>query len=314
MKFEQYGLVNTNQMLITALKNKYAVPAFNFYNMETLQSVISAAREMHSPVIMAVSTSALKYMTPDILMGMIKGANLDGKNFALHLDHGGNFEDCKTAIDIGFSSVMIDASDKPLLENIEITKRVVEYAKKFNVSVESELGTLAGVEDENTQSETSIYTDPKTVLEFYNQTNVDSLAVAIGTSHGGYKRKSNNEELRFDILDEISKLVPNLPLVLHGASSIPVDLVNTINQYGGQLKNAAGIPTDQIIKTTEHNVCKINVDSDSRLAFTAAIREHMAKHPDDFNPRSFLMAGIKKSVDVYKYEIENIMKSKNQAI
>ncbi len=314
MLFEKYGLVNTNEMFKRAIVGGYAVPAFNFYNMETLLSVLRAAHHTKSPVILAVSTSALKYMGGDLLMGMISGAKLDGKNFALHLDHGHSFEDCKTAIDLGFSSVMIDASDKPLDENIEITKRVIEYARPRGVSVESELGTLAGIEDETTRSDIGNYTDPNTVLEFYNKTNVDSLAVAIGTSHGGYKRKSDTDELRFDILREISSVTPNLPLVLHGASNIPEHLVKTINEYGGKLKGAAGIPADQLVKTLPHHICKINVDSDSRLAFTAGAREYLAKNPTDFNPRNFLQLGTVKSTDTYIFEIENIMRSNNKMI
>ncbi len=314
MKYEKFGLINTKQMLINAMNGGYAVPAFNFFNLETLRAIIDAANKTKSAVILSVSTSALKYVGGDVLMGMIGGLKLDGKNFALHLDHGDSFEACKAAIDMGFSSVMIDASDKPLGENIEITRRVVEYAKKHNVSVEAELGTLSGVEDENTRSDISIYTDPDTVKKFHDATDIDSLAVAIGTSHGGYKRKSDGEELRYDILQKIVDIVPTLPLVLHGASSIPTHLVSIINKNGGDLKSASGIPTAQILKTLPHHIAKINVDSDSRLAMTAAIREYLNANPDDFNPRSYLTAAINKMTDTYIFEIENIMKSNNKMV
>ena len=313
-KYSDFGLVNTKQMFANAQKNGFAVQAFNFYNMDTLQAILTAVKQTASPVILAVSESAIKYMGPDMLMGMIRGANLDGKNFALHLDHGHSFENCKMAIDMGFSSVMIDGSDLQLSENIELTKQVVEYAKQFDVSVEAELGTLAGIEDEDTQSETHSYTDPADVVKFVSETNCDSLAIAIGTSHGAYKRKTDGEELRFDILEQVAEKLPEFPLVLHGASSIPQHLVKIINEYGGDLGDARGIASDQIRRANEMNVCKINVDSDARLALTAALREFLAKNPAGFDPRKYLTAAKDKIVETYVYEIENIMKSNNQAV
>lgn len=314
MKYSDFGLSNTRKMFENAIKNGFAVPAFNFYNMETLQAILTAVKKTNSPVILAVSESALKYMGDGILMGMIRGAGLDGKNFALHLDHGHNFESCKMAIDLGFSSVMIDGSELSMAENIKLTQQVVEYAHSFNVSVEAELGTLAGIEDEDTQSEFGSYTNPADVIEFVKQTNCDSLAIGIGTSHGAYKRKSDAEELRFDILEQIAKLLPNFPLVLHGASSIPQHLVKIINENGGNMGDARGIDENQIRRANEMNVCKINVDSDARLAFTGALREFFAHNPNGFDPRKYLTAAKDKMVETYIYEIENIMNSKNQAI
>jgi len=243
MNYKDFGLVNTRAMFADCLRRGYAVPAFNFYNMETLQAVLGAVRETRSPVILSVSESALKYMGPDLLMGMIRGAQKHGA--ALHLDHGASFESCKSAIESGFSSVMFDGSHLPFAQNAAITARVAEYAHKFDVSVEAELGILAGIEDD-VSSENNIYTNPADAVRFVRDTGIDSLAVAIGTSHGAYKRKSAREKLRFDILDEIARLLPGFPLVLHGASRIPLGLVRTINKYGGQIKDARGIPDAQL--------------------------------------------------------------------
>jgi len=314
MKYSEIGLSNTQNMFISALKNSYAIPAFNFYNMETLTAILSAAKKTHSPVILAVSESAIEYMDCDILMGMITGAKLDGKNFALHLDHGHSFESCKHAIDLGFSSVMIDGSGLPFDKNIALTQQVIEYAKKFNVSTEAELGTLSGIEDEYTGSDAHSYTNPDDVVKFVNATNCDSLAIAIGTSHGAYKRKSQNEELRFDILSEIAKLLPELPLVLHGASNIPQNLVKIINENGGDMGDALGIPVDQVRRCVQMNICKVNVDSDARLGFTAGIREYLNENPTVFDPRKYLTAARNKIIETYVFEIENIMNSANKAI
>ena len=300
-------------MFKNAVRGHYAVPAFNFYNMETLTAILAATRETKSPVILAASESAIKYMGRDMLMGMIRGANIQPhEQMALHLDHGKSIDACINAIDMGFSSVMIDASKLPFDKNIELTKSVVEYAHARNVSVEAELGTLAGIEDENTHSMTSSYTNPDDVIKFVHATGIDSLAIAIGTSHGAYKRKSDDEELRFDILSEIAKQLPDFPLVLHGASQIPETLVHTINEYGGNMPNARGIAPEQLRRATKINICKINVDSDLRLAMTAAIRETLATNPNNFNPREYLGAGIKSMTDICIDEIKNIMGSDNK--
>ncbi len=313
MKYTEFGLVNTHAMFRNAIKKHYAVPAFNFYNMETLKAILTAARTTHSPIILAVSESAMKYMGDEMLMGLIRGANIQPhEQIALHLDHGATLDACKHAIDIGFSSVMIDASKLPFEENIKLTKQIVEYAHKHNVSVEAELGTLSGIEDENTHSTISSYTNPNDVIKFKNATNIDSLAIAIGTSHGAYKRKSDDEELRFDILQEIIKRLPDFPLVLHGASQVPSTLVEKINQFGGNMPNARGIAPEQIRHATKLNICKVNVDSDLRLAMTAAIRESLSTNPSNFNPREYLGAGIKSMTEVCIDEIKNIMGSDNK--
>lgn len=313
MKYTDLGLVNTREMFADAISRKYAVPAFNFYNMETMQAILNAARTARSPVILAVSESALKYMGDDMLIGMIRGANISPANrIALHLDHGGSFDACAHAIEIGFSSVMIDASKLSFDENAELSRRVAEYAHKFNVSVEAELGTLSGIEDENTHSNVSSYTNPDDVVNFVNATSIDSLAIAIGTSHGAYKRKSDDEELRFDILADVAKKLPEFPLVLHGASSIPQKFVNEINKFGGNISGARGIAPDQLRRATEMNICKINVDSDSRLAFTAGVRKSLFEKPNGFNPRDYLGLGRESIYENCLDEIKNIMGSNNK--
>ena len=313
MKYSEYGLVTTKDMFSDAIARGYAVPAFNFYNMETLNAIMAAVRETKSPVILAVSESALKYMGADMLMGMIGGLHLSpDMQVALHLDHGGSFEACARAIDLGFSSVMIDASKLPFAENIALSKRVAEYAHARHVVVEAELGTLAGIEDENTFGEHSSYTNPDDVVEFVNATGVDSLAVAIGTSHGAYKRKSDDEELRFDILAAVAETLPSFPLVLHGASNIPQHFVKTIDEFGGKLSGARGIAPDQLRRATEMNVCKINVDSDNRLAFTAGVRESLGTDPALFDPRKYLGAAVKNITANCISEIRDIMGSDNK--
>lgn len=313
MDYKDFGLVNTKQMFDDAITNHYAVPAFNFYNMETLDAIISAARDTHSPVILAVSESALKYMGDNLLMGMIWGLNLRPENgVALHLDHGTSYESCVHAIKLGFSSVMIDGSKLPFDANTELTRTVIDFAHQYDVSVESELGTLAGFEDETTHGDASNYTNPDDVVNFVNATNTDSLAIAIGTSHGAYKRKSDNEELRFDILEKIATQLPDFPLVLHGASTVPQSYVNTINTSGGKISGARGIPPEQIRHAVQMNICKVNIDSDLRMGFTAGVRETLAKNPEIFNPRDYLGAGQKNIYDTCVDEITNIMKSNNQ--
>ena len=293
MKYSEFGLCNTHEMFRNAINKRFAVPAFNAYNMETISAIISAARLTKSPVIIAISESALKYMGDDMLMGMIAGAKIKPtEQIALHLDHGASVESCMHAINIGFSSVMLDFSKHDLSENINATANIVRYAHARDVSVESELGILSGIEDENTQSTESIYTDPDIAQKFVSDTKTDSLAIAIGTSHGAYKRKSANEKLRFDILEQIQTKIPNTPLVLHGASSVPAEYIDTINKFGGDIQNAMGIDTEQLeFAATKTNICKINIDSDLRLAFTAAVRKSLFNAPQNFNPREYIGAG-----------------------
>lgn len=313
MDYKDFGLANTKKIFADALARHYAVPAFNFYNMETLSAIINAAHDTKSPVILAVSESALKYMGEDLLRGMIWGLNLkDSDKVALHLDHGSSFESCVNAIKLGFSSVMIDGSKLPFDANVALAKQVADYAHQYDVSVEAELGVLSGIEDEDTKSETSSYTNPDDVVSFVNSTNIDSLAIAIGTSHGAYKRKSDDEELRFDILDAVAKQLPDFPLVLHGASSIPQHFVKTINEFGGKMSNARGIAVDQLKHAVEKNICKINVDSDSRLAFTAGVREFLTTKPENFNPRDYLSLGKQNIYNNCVEEIKNIMNSENK--
>ena len=309
MKYSDFGFVNTHEMFADAIARKYAVPAFNFYNMETLQAILDAAEITQSPVILAVSEGALNYMGDDILMGMIRGAKYKRNQISLHLDHGHSFEICKRAIDLGFSSVMFDGSALPLSENIKISKRVCDYAHKFDVCVETELGILYGTEDKNTKSNKHIYTDPKIVKDFIEKTKTDSLAVAIGTSHGAFKRKSHKDSLRFDILQEIIKNIPTTPIVLHGASIIPQRYIKTINKFGGDIQNAFGISESQIRHAISLHVAKVNIDSDSRLAFTATFREFLSKNKSDFNPRDYLSQSRDEITKNCICEIQNIMGS-----
>jgi fructose-bisphosphate aldolase class II len=313
MKYEQFGLVNTKEMFLDANRNRYAIGAFNFYNMESLTAILAAARTTSSPIILAVSESALNYMGDEMLMAMIAGARIaTNEQIALHLDHGHSYDACVHAIDIGFSSVMIDASNMSFDDNIKISARVAEYAHKHNASIEAELGALRGFEDENTNSDSEFFTDPHQAVEFVSRTNIDSLAVAIGTSHGAYKRKNDSETLRFDILEQIEKFMPQLPIVLHGASCIPDVLLDTINNNGGKIENASGISIAQLRRAAQMNVCKINVDSDNRLAFTAAIRETLNQDKKIFNPREYLDAAKSAVYENTVGEIINIMNSANR--
>ena len=310
MKYSELGLVNTDKMFADAVARKYAVPAFNFYNMESLNAILNAARMERSPVILAVSESALKYMGPDMMAGMIMGANISQyENIALHLDHGTSVESCVRAVEAGFSSVMIDASKLSFDENVKKTKQVVEFAHKHNVSIEAELGILGGIEDEKTFSDESKYTNPTDVEKFVNATGIDSLAIAIGTSHGAYKHSREDAELRFDILADIATRLPNFPLVLHGASNIPQKLVTIINEFGGKISGARGIDVLQLRRATKMNVCKINVDSDLRLGFVAAMRRALTEHPGNFNPREFLAAALTTMTQICTNEIRDIMGS-----
>ena len=309
MHYSCFGLATTKSLLTRALNGGYAVPGFNFYNMETLQAILRAGEITQSPIILQVSEEALNYMTDDILMGMIAGAKYKKNQIALHLDHGHSFESCRRAIDIGFSSVMFDGSALPLQDNIKISRRVADYAHKFDVSVETELGVLAGIEDETTKSDSHNYTDPSIVRDFVKQTNTDSLAVAIGTSHGAYKTKNTNQKLRFDILQQIAMNIPKTPLVLHGASSIPQKFVNTINKFGCDITGARGIPSVQLRHAIALHITKINVDSASRLAFTAAVRETLSREANVFNPRKYLTNAMDAITKNCINEIQNIMGS-----
>lgn len=309
MHYSDFLLTNTKTLLMRAMRDGYAVPAFNFYNMETLTAILTAAKITQSPVILAVSESALEYMGEDILMGMIRGAEYKKGQIALHLDHGHSFESCKRAIDIGFSSVMFDGSTLSLEQNIKISRRVSNYAHKFDVSVETELGILSGTEDKNTKSIKHDYTNPEIVKDFVKQTKTDSLAIAIGTSHGAYKRKTPNETLRFDILKQIANNIPDTPLVLHGSSTIPQKYVKTINKFGGDIKNAYGIAPAQIRRAISLHVAKVNIDSDLRLAFTSTIREFLFNKKSDFNPRDYLSDAMNEMTKNCIDEIQNIMGS-----
>ncbi len=312
MKYTDLGLVNTNDMFMRALRGGYAVPAFNFYNMESLKAVVNAARIAHSPVILAVSESALKYMGADMVMAMVRAMDIKPQEqIALHLDHGRSVEVCARAIECGFSSVMIDASDKSFDENLKMSKQVVEIARAHNVSVEAELGTLGGVEDENTFGNVG-YTNPADATRFVMETGINSLAVAIGSSHGAFKRGREDEDLRFDILADIATRLPNFPLVLHGASNVPQKLVTIINEYGGKISGALGISVAQLRRATKMNVCKINVDSDLRLAFCAAVRKGLAEKPQSFNPRDVLNLAMTAMGQVCLDEIRDIMGSNDK--
>lgn len=306
-------LVTTTEMFKKAYDGGYAIGAFNVNNMEIVQGITEAAKEEKAPLILQVSKGARAYANHTYLVKLVEAAVIECPEIpiALHLDHGPDFETCKSCIDGGFTSVMIDASSKPFAENIEITKKVVEYAHDHGVVVEAELGTLAGVEDEvNVKAEDSSYTRPEEVEEFVTKTGCDSLAIAIGTSHGAYKftpaQCTRNEQgilvpppLRFDVLEEVSKRLPGFPIVLHGSSSVPQNFVKMINENGGKMPDAIGIPEDELRHAAELSVCKINIDSDLRLAMTATIREHFVQHPGDFDPRQYLKparAAIKELV------------------
>ncbi len=318
VSYKELGFVNTKEMFAKAMKEGYAVPAYNFNNMEQLQAIITACTESRSPVILQVSKGARKYADATLLRYMGRGAIEMMKTLgnpvpvALHLDHGDSFELCKDCIDSGFSSVMIDGSALPYEENVALTKKVVDYAHQFDVTVEGELGVLAGIEDE-VAAEKHTYTDPAMVEDFVKRTGVDSLAISIGTSHGAYKFKVKPGEsvppLRFDILAEVEKRLPGFPIVLHGASSVDQAAVATINKYGGKLENAVGVPEDQLRKAAKSAVCKINVDSDGRLVMTAAIRKVFAEHPAEFDPRKYLGPARTDLIAMYKAKNENVLGS-----
>ncbi|HOV68742.1 MAG TPA: class II fructose-1,6-bisphosphate aldolase [Clostridia bacterium] len=308
------ALVNTKEMFEKAYKGGYAIGAFNVNNMESLQGIVDAGKELNAPLILQVSSGARKYAKPIYLKKMVEAAVEDsGLPIALHLDHGDSFELCKSCINNGFTSVMIDASHHPFEENIAIVKQVVDYAHERNVTVEAELGRLAGVEDDINVSETdSVYTNPAEVEEFVHRTGVDSLAIAIGTSHGAYKFKGE-PKLRFDILERVSELLPSFPIVLHGASSVVPGYVDIINQYGGKMEGAKGVPEEMLRKAASMAVCKINIDSDLRLAVTAAIRKHLALYPDHFDPRQYMGDARAAVKEVVKHKIINVLGCDNKA-
>ena len=313
-------LVTSTEMFKKAYEGGYAIGAFNVNNMEIVQGITEAAKDLQAPLILQVSKGARAYANHTYLMKLVEAAVIEtGLPIVLHLDHGDSFETCKSCIDGGFTSVMIDASSKPFAENIEITKKVVEYAHDHGVVVEAELGTLAGVEDEvKVSAEDSSYTQPDEVEEFVSKTGCDSLAIAIGTSHGAYKFKPEqctlNEQgilvppaLRFDILEDVSRRLPGFPIVLHGSSSVPQGFVKMINENGGNMPGAIGVPEDQLRKAASMSVCKINIDSDLRLAMTGTIREYFNQHPDHFDPRQYLKPARTAIKEMVKHKLINVL-------
>lgn len=310
------GLVTTREMFKKAYDGGYAIGAFNVNNMEIVQGITEAANELRSPVILQVSAGARKYANHTYLMKLVEAA-VEETNIpiALHLDHGADFEICKACIDGGFTSVMIDGSSHTFEDNIELTKKVVEYAHENGVVVEGELGQLAGIEDDvNVNAEDATYTRPEQVEEFVGRTGVDSLAIAIGTSHGAFKFKPGQKpQLRFDILAEIEKRLPNYPIVLHGSSSVNQEYVELIRKYNGKLDDAIGIPEDMLRQAAKSAVCKINIDSDLRLAMTAGVRQDLAAHPEHFDPRQYLKIGRSNVKDLVKHKIEYVLGSAEKA-
>ncbi len=329
INYKDLGLVNTKELFNKAMAGKYAIPAYNFNNMEQMQAIIQACVETRSPVILQVSSGARKYANQTLLRYMAEGAVKFAEEsgykipIVLHLDHGDTFELCKSCIETGFSSVMIDGSHHPYDDNVALTKMVVELARKHDVTVEGELGVLAGIEDE-VKAEHHTYTQPEEVQDFVEKTGVDSLAISIGTSHGANKFKPEQctrdkdgilvpPPLRFDILEEIERKLPGFPIVLHGASSVPQDKVKIINSNGGALKDAIGIPEEQLRKAARSAVCKINIDSDGRLAMTAAIRQVFAEKPAEFDPRKYLGPARDSLKELYKHKNINVLGSAGKA-
>lgn len=318
--FSDLGLVNTREMFAGAVGGGYAIPAYNFNNLEQLQAIITACVESRSPVILQLSKGAREYANATMLRYMAMGAVGMAKEMGveipicLHLDHGDSFELCKACIYNGFSSVMIDGSHLSYDENVALTKKVVEYAHQFDVTVEGELGILAGIEDE-VVAEKSTYTCPEEVEDFVNKTGVDSLAISIGTSHGAYKFKPGTDvpPLRFDILEEIEKRIPGFPIVLHGASSVVQEYVQLINRYGGKMEGAVGVPEEQLRRAAKSAVCKINIDSDGRLVVTAKVREFLANNPSEFDPRKYLGAARTELAVLLKHKNETVLGSAGKA-
>ncbi len=329
VNYKDLGLVNTREMFKKAVSGGYAIPAFNFNNMEQMQAIIQACVEAKSPVILQVSAGARKYANQTLLRYMAQGAVEYAKELGcaipivLHLDHGDSFELCKSCIEYGFSSVMIDGSAHSYQDNVALTKKVVDYAHQYDVTVEGELGVLAGIEDDVVAA-SHVYTRPEDVEDFVKKTGVDSLAISIGTSHGANKFKpeqcTRNADgilvpppLRFDILKEIEKRIPGFPIVLHGSSSVPQDLVKSINEHGGALKDAIGIPEDQLREASKSAVCKINIDSDGRLAMTAAVREVLEAKPAEFDPRKYLGPARDRLKNLYIHKCQDVLGSANKA-
>ncbi|MCK9554722.1 class II fructose-1,6-bisphosphate aldolase [bacterium] len=332
--YKDLGLVNTRDIFKKAVKGGYAIPAYNFNNMEQLQAIVTACLETQSPVILQVSSGARKYADQTLLRYMAQGAvemmkemakekNLKEIPIALHLDHGDTFELCKSCIETGFSSVMIDGSHHTYEENVALTKKVVDFAHKYDVTVEGELGMLAGIEDD-VKAEKSTYTKPEEVIDFVSRTGVDSLAISIGTSHGANKFKPEQcvrnkdgillpPELRFDILEEIEKKLPGFPIVLHGSSSVPIEAVKMINENGGKLKDTIGIPEEQLRKAAKSAVCKINIDSDGRLWMTGTVRKVFAEKPAEFDPRKYLGPARDSLIKMYKHKNEHVLGSAGKA-
>ncbi len=307
------ALVTTKEMFKKAYEGGYAVGAFNVNNMEIIQGIVEAAKEENAPVILQVSAGARKYAKPAYLKKLVEAAVEDtGLDVALHLDHGEDFEICKQCIDDGFTSVMIDGSKYSFEKNIELTKRVVDYAHERGVVVEAELGRLAGVEDDvNVSEKDAIYTDPDQAVEFVERTGVDSLAIAIGTSHGAYKFKGD-PQLDFERLEIITKKLPNFPLVLHGASTVVPEFVEACNKFGGNIPGAQGVPEEMLKKASQFGVCKINIDTDLRLAMTAAIRQFFVENPDVFDPRKYLGEGREAIKGMVKHKIKNVLGCSNK--
>lgn len=309
-------LVNTKEMFKKAYEGKYAIGAFNVNNMEIVQGITRACKDLNSPFILQVSAGARKYASHNYLTKLVEAAVLETPQpIALHLDHGDSFELCKSCIDGGFTSVMIDGSHLSYEENVALSKKVVEYAHPRNVTVEAELGRLAGVEDDvNVNDKDASYTNPAQVEDFVTRTGVDSLAIAIGTSHGAYKFKPGQKpQLRFDILEEVEKRLPNFPIVLHGASSVIPEFVHMINEHGGKMPDAIGIPEDMLRKAAQMAVCKINIDSDLRLAMTATIRKHFDENPSHFDPRQYLAPAREAIYEMVSRKITNVLGSANKA-
>ena len=331
ISYKELGLVNTRAMFAKAVKGGYAIPAFNFNNMEQLQAIIKASAETKSPVILQISKGARNYANQTLLRYMAEGAVQYAKELGwrrpqivLHLDHGDSYELCKSCIQMGFSSVMIDGSALPYDQNVALTKKVVRYAHRYDVTVEAELGVLAGVEDE-VSAEESHYTRPEEVIDFATRTGCDSLAISIGTSHGAYKFKPEQctrdpktgrlvpPPLAFDVLHEIEKKLPGFPIVLHGSSSVPQEYVDIINANGGKLPDAVGIPEEQLREASKSAVCKINIDSDSRLAMTGAVRKYLAENPSHFDPRQYLKPAREEMKKMYIHKIVNVLGSDGKA-
>ena len=319
VSYKSLGLCNSRELFQKAVSGGYAIPAYNFNNLEQLQAIIMACAETKSPVILQVSKGARSYANETLLRFLAQGAVAYAEELGspipivLHLDHGDSFELCKDCIESGFSSVMIDGSHLPYEENVALTKKVVEYAHQFDVTVEGELGVLAGIEDEVSHADHT-YTQPEEVEDFVAKTGVDSLAISIGTSHGAFKFKPGEDpKIRLDILEEIEKRIPGFPIVLHGASSVPQELVKTINEHGGRLKDAIGIGEDQLRLAAKSAVCKINIDSDGRLAMTAAVRKVFDEKPEEFDPRKYLGPARDSLKQLYMHKIINVLGSNGKA-